>query len=506
MSKDKMVTVIVLNGPPNCVDEHTEFLTQDGWKSIRDYSGEDIFVYTKEGEGRFEKPSQYIKGESETKMISFTSNKADMVLTENHRVIYKTGKTGALREKTAGDFYNILTKNKCGFDGKIPTTFNICCQDYPISDDELRFIVMYSADGTLCDKETGLSRIRVKHQYKKDRVATLLKAAGYDVGELEYSDEYSIYTFYTKVPKGLPNFFYMLSERQLAIVSKELVFWDGDCKSIYRTTKKHEADIAQFVFSSQGCMTQILTDNRIGKSFGDSLQYTRKSICYTVSQSGIGRSGFGMEKLNVEHATGVPYCFTTSTGMWLARRNNKVFVTGNSGKDYIAEVLQSYIILNTGLNCSILKYKSRLYRITAALYGLDEIKLIEVANNRILKEAPMVALGGLSPRKALIKVSEGIVKPIFGERYFGAALASSIGSEDFVVIPDGGFSEEVVPLVECDRVHRIVVVRLTADGCTFEGDSRSYIRKGPSLKDVSFLDYHNRKDGNIDDLVKMLGL
>lgn len=178
----------------------------------------------------------------------------------------------------------------------------------------------------------------------------------------------------------------------------------------------------------------------------------------------------------------------------------------NCGKDYIAEVLQSYIILNTGLNCSILKYKSRLYRITAALYGLDEIKLIEVANNRILKETPMVALGGLSPRKALIKVSEGIVKPIFGERYFGEALASSIGSEDFVVIPDGGFSEEVVPLVECDRVHRVVVVRLTADGCTFEGDSRSYIHKGPSLKDVSFLDYHNRKDGNIDDLVKMLGL
>ena len=69
-----------------------------------------------------------------------------------------------------------------------------------------------------------------------------------------------------------------------------------------------------------------------------------------------------------------------------------------------------------------------------------------------------------------------------GSDYFGQAAARAvIGAQAAnAVFSDGGFSEEIKPLIEsCDRVF---IFHLCRDGFTFEGDSRDYIMDYPSIR------------------------
>lgn len=116
------------------------------------------------------------------------------------------------------------------------------------------------------------------------------------------------------------------------------------------------------------------------------------------------------------------------------------------------------------------------------------------------KEQPGILISGqsLSWRQACIKFSEEAVKPVFGQGVFGhiAAVDGTMQAEmltmakdsrDLIIImTDAGFT------VECEvyhrtmktRVHdrlggqhdiRTVVVQISRDGCSFTGDSRSYV-------------------------------
>jgi hypothetical protein len=81
----------------------------------------------------------------------------------------------------------------------------------------------------------------------------------------------------------------------------------------------------------------ISIDDRMGESQGD---YIRKSICYTVGLKNNKTVGFKRKSdentLTInefESEDNLMYCFTVPSGMLVLRRNNNVFITGNSGKD-----------------------------------------------------------------------------------------------------------------------------------------------------------------------------
>ena len=96
-------------------------------------------------------------------------------------------------------------------------------------------------------------------------------------------------------------------------------------------------------------------------------------------------------------------------------------------------------------------------------------------SNREWKEAPNDKLDGMSPRQALIHVSEDVVKPERGRDYFGKMALSDILSSNHIVhvFSDGGFIEEIGAL-ECNKVN-VYVIRLHREGYSFEGDSRDYV-------------------------------
>ena len=167
-----------------------------------------------------------------------------------------------------------------------------------------------------------------------------------------------------------------------------------------------------------------------------------------------------------------------------------------SGKDVLGEALAKSI------GADVKRFKDVLYSQTASFFGVPEKTLVSLATNRDTKEMPHPLFNGLSPRKALIYVSEEVIKPIEGASYFGDRLVEDL--EGITVITDGGFDEEVVPVVE--KSDYTLIVQLRREGYTFDGDSRSYISHDitsiPGYK-CDIMEFDNK--GHPDHVTKRLG-
>lgn len=211
-------------------------------------------------------------------------------------------------------------------------------------------------------------------------------------------------------------------------------------------------------------------------------------------------------------------------------REQKTVVIFNSpagsGKDTAADMLYGYF--NTG---NRINFKDTLYQDTAEYFNIDVKDLVEYHSDRSLKDIPnemfrkydkhslkqyffallfvigavfniryLMSLGYYSSREALIHVSEDIMKPKYGQDYYGRKFLEKVESspERYSFAADGGFADEVLPLL--DAGYQVVVAQLERSGATFEGDSRTL------LNEDDFEAYNNIKfttiinNGSLDDL------
>lgn len=342
LSCDTYGSVGHIGGGAMCVDGDTEFLTPDGWKPIRDYCG-DLVGQWEEGELKFVKPDAYIKSPAEGMMHIRSSEILDMVLSSNHDVVLETSKGGLIKKpvKRLFDFNG----EKNGNHGFIPTSFrfNNDLDVLGLSDDLIRLQVAFCADGTIMrHKGKWTGRVRVKKQYKKHRMRYLLNETGTEYKECE-DGEFSIFYFCPPfTSKKLSECLSKANSRQFKVIADEVQFWDGE-EGTFRTTIKEDADFLQFAFiTAYQTNATISIDDRRGESyFKNDKEYIRKSILYRVYstkwtkfQIKHGNKGVGhcvVEPFN--SPDGFMYCFSVPSGMLVLRRNNRVFVTGNSGKD-----------------------------------------------------------------------------------------------------------------------------------------------------------------------------
>ena len=160
------------------------------------------------------------------------------------------------------------------------------------------------------------------------------------------------------------------------------------------------------------------------------------------------------------------------------------------GKDTIATE-----IIKHNSDISHFMFKSAL--ITEVLKGRSITREQWDANyqNREWKETSNPLFGGMSPRQLLIHTSEDIIKPKYGNDYFGIKLAESIGGCKIALITDGGFNSEVEPLIRAGI--NVVVIRLIRDGFDFSNDSRDYITAG-NIHVVTL------RNGEIDEAVRLV--
>jgi hypothetical protein len=140
-----------------------------------------------------------------------------------------------------------------------------------------------------------------------------------------------------------------------------------------------------------------------------------------------------------------------------------------SGKDEACAFISS----NYGFKSA--SFKEQLFIETAKYFGVSIDWFMSDYDNRTIKETKVPELGNLSRREALIHVSEVVIKPKYGNAYFGTVAAEQINSVSDYCFSDGGFVDEIYPLINTIGVDNICIVQLYRDGCSYSNDSRSYV-------------------------------
>jgi len=159
------------------------------------------------------------------------------------------------------------------------------------------------------------------------------------------------------------------------------------------------------------------------------------------------------------------------------RSNMKIIIMNgapSSGKDQCSLFLRK--LFPSSLHFS---FKRKLISLTCMIYDVDRA-IWDSWYTTEGKEIPRKELNGLSCRQALIFVSEEVIKPKFGESYFGVQeckLLSSVLEKDytFAISSDGGFEQELKPIADKFGCNNVNIIQLHRPGKTFEGDSRSFI-------------------------------
>lgn len=322
----------ILNWQQGCVDADTEFLTPTGWKPISEYTKGDMVAQFNLGGNHIEfvKPTAYIKQHCNWMYHFHHKYGLDQVLSPEHRMLYLNKSGLKWGEKTAQEVYTTVRKNKNGIHGvRLPTQFKFDGgTGIDISNHELRLQVAVMADGSFKNSENPHCTVRLKKQRKIERMRMLLEKCNLKNYDRSQGD-YQVFSF--KAPltvKTYNSFFYAATIEQMKIITEECILWDGSVddkgNKFFFSTIKESADFIQYCFSCQGYTASIYTDER-----------ENKPICYTVRVRRVD-SGFlsikGDSVSKFETKDGFKYCFQVPSTYLILRRNNKIFITGNSGK------------------------------------------------------------------------------------------------------------------------------------------------------------------------------
>jgi len=153
----------------------------------------------------------------------------------------------------------------------------------------------------------------------------------------------------------------------------------------------------------------------------------------------------------------------------------------SSGKDTLA------FELSARRGYTHMKFATPLAAGVQALFSIDRDLWQALYTRR--KEDRSLLLEGMSPREAMIWLSEEVMKQHFGDDFFGRSLFHRIMHENIprAVVSDSGFKSEAEVLREYFGPKALRLVRLHRPGCDFRNDSRGYI----SLDDVHALDIQN---------------
>lgn len=154
-------------------------------------------------------------------------------------------------------------------------------------------------------------------------------------------------------------------------------------------------------------------------------------------------------------------------------------------------------------NSTYARCKDKLFELTMELFNVDPQNFYEVYEDRAEKELPnpLFTISAeafdlldirydsrtfafayidkdaywISCRMAMIFVSEVLIKPYFGEDYFGKARAESIcGGYDLYLDDSVGFYSELEPLFDKFDPEDILMIQIKNRG-DFNGDSRSWV-------------------------------
>ena len=353
MILDSTAQLTIIGGAAGCVSAETEFLTPQGWVSFCNYhEGMEVGQYDPNSDLlSFSKDVSYIKAPCDT-LTLMQGKGMEMALSDEHKVLYWP--TKELNPRTL-PFHEVMRRHEAsktkGWTGKIKTSFRVAQKGLDISEGDLRLQVAVMADGSVVKGgKDNYTKMRFAKKRKYDRLINLCKDFNlrYDDRGWKPCERYSSGKKYEVIvwpilpDKRFDSKYYQCSQEQLEIIADEVRHWDGS-EILYSSGKslrfyskyKEDSDFIQYVFASCGMNTNMVFDIKKG-SYENSTGY------WTVNGNSIGggfRSFANKDRKNelkaIPTSDGFKYCFTTQTGFFVARLNNKIFLTGNSAKSHI---------------------------------------------------------------------------------------------------------------------------------------------------------------------------
>lgn len=363
--------ISMLIGAAGCVDCDTEYFNGREWKKISDYTeGERVLQYNEDGTAELVYPYNYIKHKNNQLWFFETKYGLNQCLSDNHNCVYITsrGNIQIIRFKELRERHE-----KNGFRGKFITSFCYSGRGIDLSDDEIRLMIATFADGSFYKSQMNYSdstyrqaRFHLKKKRKKQRLIEIVNRLGYEYRTTQ-SAEKGYDDYYVTVPfryKHFPKEWYNCNEHQLRVIADEVNYWDSDYlkKNRYSTTSKNDADFVQFVFSSLGYRATIAIIDRQNQPYTtNGKTYIRKAIEYVVHhtkrnliQMCVDNRPNHIKTPITPYITkdGYEYCFTVPSHMLVLRRNNRIFITGNSGKSASTQAIINMLDDN-GLSYSI---------------------------------------------------------------------------------------------------------------------------------------------------------
>ena len=358
-------SIVNITAGSGCVDKDTEYLTPNGWKKISDYSkGDMVLQYNEDGTATFVTPSAYIvepveEGEEVYRFHNSTTN-TDMVFTEDHSFVYFNKRNlQKPQRKTAKEVKQIFEQCKTGFNGKILNTFDgitntneTNSQVLDLTNAELLLQLMVMGNGKVTTNGANNHTTLIFTDNKKyEKALSHLQNNNIphkDKGSKE-DDKYSSGHLYQitinpkLTDKTFDSKYYSCTKEQLQIITDNIFYWDGSTvNNCYTTSSKESADFIQYAFTALNNKSSLSIINKNGKT-SYKVKVSKVKRMYSTFEKGDNDTS---SITNFTMPDGLKYCFRVPSKMLVLRRNNYIFVTGNSGKT----TLINQIILDFALN------------------------------------------------------------------------------------------------------------------------------------------------------------
>jgi len=411
-----MLNQALLNGEAPgymCHDEETEVLTDDGFKKIDLMHEEDQIMC-------FDKTSSYIRFESPQKlhvydydgeMVHFENKRMDIKVTPNHKMLVS-------KNKEQWDVIDAEQVKPSTYFRGIPDGFESSIS-YPIItvNDELvveigdnllelnNFVKLagyYLSEGTVSNTKSSHS-LRVYQSKKKQlsyaNIAKTFEDLEYTTHTYNYrNDEYQFVITSKELvefmlehfghgasTKSIPDWVKNLPTKYLETLITAMCEGDGhrrntQCDSfLYSSTSEQMIDDLQEISFRCGYSTRKYNDGHGG-------DWAKLDIFRLHLSKGEGSNG-SYPFVKKQHITKVPYkgkvwCFTTSTGFFVTRRNGKITIQGNSAQVGVETLIRRIEAWRTTLAEWA---QDRIFKPIAEMQGfIDEEKSEEVGETVFL--------------------------------------------------------------------------------------------------------------------------
>ena len=339
-----------------CLDEKTEVLTRDGWKTDVEI-GEEVLAFNREtGETRFVPALAKVRrplGPDEF-FCSIKGQSSDIRVTNHHRMLYDNKRRTGWKVRDA----EYVAGLKDG--AYIPVCGHGKFKGVPLTDAELTFIGWVMTDGTINKYNNGITITQGEHQteYCKE-IEQCITECGFKFnrfirkrksGEIHWnaSGDIVVWTISKGKPRGrdkhltgwgrlepwlskdLSPLLFDMTEEQFAVMLEAIYHGDGNkyWKSTYHIGKGNRTFIErlQMMGIQRGYRASVTLEksNEVRKSDLWYLHIKKQGFVKVGSQSGKHRT-WTLEP----HTDETCWCVENELGTLVARRNGKVAIVGN---------------------------------------------------------------------------------------------------------------------------------------------------------------------------------